>query len=279
MRDEQAFRRLMIQVRAQAKRQNDCISREKVRQMFAQMELTIEELMLVCHYLEEEKVTVLEDEAAYESLVQETLKEQKNKKPSVKKGSSAYLDMYLEDLAELEEVSKEERLLRIAKVLENRETANEVLPVLYLREVVDVARLYEGQGVAIEDLIGEGNIAVLTGAKILECCETPEEVETFLMKMIMDAMEALIMESSTDEELDLQVLSRVNQLNEKAKELAEALEREVTLEELAAELETDIEELKETLKLSGDAIPYIKHNDEEHDHEEHDHEHEHDHLE
>lgn len=259
MRDEQAFRRLMIQVRAQAKRQNDCISREKVRQMLAQMELNTEELMLVCHYLEEEKVTVLEDEAAYEAHVQE--------KPSAKKGSSAYLDMYLEDLAELEEVSKEERLLRIAKVLENRDTAKEVLPVLYLREVVDVARLYEGQGVAVEDLIGEGNVAVLTGANILECCETPEEAETFLMKMIMDAMEALIMENSTDEELDLQVLSRVNQLNEKARELAETLEREVTLEELAAELETDIAELRETLKLSGDAIPYIKHEHEEHDHE------------
>lgn len=279
MRDEQAFRRLMIQVRAQAKRQGDCISREKVRGLFAQMELTTEELMLVCHYLEEEKVTVLEDEAAYDAHAQEISQKETGKNKTVKKNSSAYLDMYLEDIAELEEISREERLLKIAQVLEKRETANEVLPVLYLREVVDVARLYEGQGVAIEDLIGEGNIAVLTGAKILECCETPEEVETFLMKMIMDSMEALIMESSTDEELDLQVLARVNELNEKAKELAEALEREVTLEELSVELETDIDELKETLRLSGDAIPYIKHDHEEDNHEEHDHEHEHDHLE
>ncbi|MFT3983742.1 MAG: sigma-70 domain-containing protein [Lachnospiraceae bacterium] len=261
MKDEQAFRKLMIQARVFSKKQENYISREKVNELFAEMQLTQEQLLLVCKYLTEGNVTVFEDEAAYEAHVREVLRE---KNTDASERSPEPLNRYLEDLDKLEEISKEERLLRVGEVLLKKETAQKVIPPLYLREVVDVARLYEGQGVEAEDLIGEGNISLLIGSKMLECCESAQEAEDFLLKMIMDGMESLIMEKSSDEELDLRILEKVNELNEKAKELAETLEREVTLEELAAELDTDIEELNETMRLSGNAIAYIAH---EHKHE------------
>lgn len=259
MKDEQAFKKLMVQVRALSKKQGNCISREKVKGFFEEMQLTQEQLSLVCKYLAEENVTIVEDEEAYEVHMREASRE---KAPAKKRVLSPF-DRYLEDLEELEEISREERLLRVGKVLLKKELAQDVLPPLYLREVADIAKLYEGQGVDVEDLIGEGNISLLIGTKMLDCCETAQEAEEFLIKMVMDGMESLIMEKSSGEELDLRILEKVNELNEKAKELAEALERKVTLEELAAELDADIEELKETVRLSGDAIVYIAH---EHDH-------------
>ena len=42
--------------------------------------------------------------------------------------------------------------------------AVQLLTQMYLREVADVARLYAGQGVPLEDLIGEGNVALAAAA-------------------------------------------------------------------------------------------------------------------
>lgn len=260
MKDEQAFKKLMIQTRVLSKKQGNCISREKVNQLFEEMQLTQEQLMLVCKYLAEENVTILENEAAYRAHMHETSK--KTRVPS-KKGGSSPFDRYLEDLAELKDISREERLLRVDEVLLKKEMAQELIPPLYLREVADIARLYEGQGVEIEDLIGEGNISLLMGTKMIDCCESAKEAEEFLIRMVMEGMESLILERSSGDELDLWILEKVNELNEKAKELAETLEREVTLEELAAELDADIEELEEIMQLSGNAIVYIA---QEHNH-------------
>ena len=38
---------------------------------------------------------------------------------------------------------------------------------LYLPKVVDIARLYAGQGVFLEDLIGEGNVALHSAVEYL----------------------------------------------------------------------------------------------------------------
>ena len=78
------------------------------------------------------------------------------------------------------------------------------------------------------------------------------------MKMIMDSMESLIMERVSDDDFDYRVLERINDLNDKAKELATELERKVTIEELAAELDSDEEHIRETVLLSGNAISYIE---------------------
>ena len=77
-------------------------------------------------------------------------------------------------------------------------------------------------------------------------------------KMIMDSMESLIMDSFSEDEFDLKVVERVNELNDKARDLSEELERLVTVEELVNELDQDEDQIRETIRLSGNAIPYIK---------------------
>lgn len=72
--------------------------------------------------------------------------------------------------------------------------AQEKLCTAYLPQVVDVAKLYAGQGVYLEDLIGEGNVAVAMGVKMLGALEKPSEAEGMLGKMMMDAMEDYISE-------------------------------------------------------------------------------------
>ena len=45
-------------------------------------------------------------------------------------------------------------------VMAGDRAARQQLTESFLREVADIARLYAGQGVPLEDLIGEGNVAL-----------------------------------------------------------------------------------------------------------------------
>lgn len=167
-------------------------------------------------------------------------------------------DIYIDEINGIDSVSREDRLKTVENVYKDKAKASEIIPLLYLKDVVDIARLYEGQGVYSDDLIGEGNIALVMGAANLDLCENAEEVEEFLMKTVMDAMEKLISEQSAEEDIDIKIAERVNSVFEAAKEMSEALLRKVTVEELAKEMEVDEATIVEAIQLSGNRIDYIE---------------------
>ena len=72
---------------------------------------------------------------------------------------------------------------------------------IYLPQVIEISKLYTGQGVYIEDLVGEGNLALAQGVTMLGCLEHAKEAEGMLMKMVMDAMEELIQEDLTEKDI------------------------------------------------------------------------------
>ena len=167
-------------------------------------------------------------------------------------------DFYLEELEGFDSVTGEARIKEVEAVYKDKEKAAQIIPMLYLKDVVDIAKLYEGQGVYSEDLVGEGNIALLMGARNLDLCESAEEVEEFLTRTIMDAMEKLIAEQASEEDVDIKIAEKVNSVFEAAKEMSEALLRKVSVSELAKEMEVDEGTIIEAIRLSGNRIEYIE---------------------
>ena len=103
--------------------------------------------------------------------------------------------------------------------------AQQRLIELHLADVAEIAKLYAGQGVLLEDLVGEGNLALSFGVTMLGSLEKPDEVEGMLGKMIMDAMEEYIAEHAENSKIDKRVEDKVNKVADKARELAEELHR------------------------------------------------------
>ncbi|WP_165444110.1 RNA polymerase sigma factor region1.1 domain-containing protein [Lachnoclostridium sp. Marseille-P6806] len=131
------------------------------------------------------------------------------------------------------------------------------LAELMLPRVLDVAKLYAGQGVYLEDLIGAGNEALVRGTALLAPLEGPQEVEGRLVELMMNAMEELIEENIRMQGQDEALAERVNRVADAAKELAEALGRKVTVMELAEEGELTEEEIMEAVRASADNIPEL----------------------
>ena len=133
---------------------------------------------------------------------------------------------------------------------------------ILLPDIIDVAKLYTGQGVLLEDLIGEGNVALASGVEMLGCLEKADEVPGMLVKMAMDAMEELIRETEDESKVDRKIVDKVNEVSAEAKKLAEALNRKITVEELMEETSFSENKIREAIRMSGNRIEYFEGADE-----------------
>ena len=243
MNKELAFAKTLEEIRKLAKEQGNVISREQVEEIFAEIGIVKEQLEPVFAYLKSKNIGIGEPIDIDEVMS----KEDKN-----------YLAEYLEELKQLPVLSDGEKRAYAMAAMAGETNGKWNMINFFLPQVVDIAKLYSGQGVLLEDLIGEGNVALATGVEMLGCLEDPEEVDGMLGKMIMDAMEDYIDENTEAKKIDLQIADKVNAISDQAKELAEALNRKITAEELAEETGMDIEEIKEAVKLSGNKIEYFE---------------------
>jgi RNA polymerase primary sigma factor len=74
----------------------------------------------------------------------------------------------------------------------------------------------------------------------------------------MDAMEEFIAENADSDKINKKALERVNKVLDKAKELAEALGRNVTVAELAEETGLSEKAIRDAMRISGYKIDYIE---------------------
>jgi len=236
---EVLFARTLERVRKQAKEQQNSISEEQVREAFRGLSLSEEQLTLVFDYLKKRKIGIGEPADPEEYLSEEEVD---------------YLEEYKRGILMPEEISDGEREAIILSAMAGEQDARQRLIHVYLPQVTEIAKLYTGQGVFLEDLIGEGNLALTVGVTMLGALESAAEAEGMLMKMVMDAMEDCIAENLQEADKGKKMANRVNQVAEKAKELAEELHRKVTVRELSEETGMSVKAIEDAMRMSGYTI-------------------------
>ena len=243
MNKELLFAQTLEKVRGIAKEQGNCISEEQVKQEFEALELNNDQMQMVFDYLVKHKVGINEPVNVDDYLTDE----ERN-----------YLQDYLDELAQLPKVSDGEKEAFTLSAMAGDGFAQGRLTEIMLPDVVEIAKLYTGQGILLEDLIGEGNVALAVGVTMLGCLENASEAQGMLAKMIMDAMEEYIAENASNEKADQKVVDKVNKVAEAARELSEELRRKVSVAELAAETKLSEATIREAVKFSGNNIEYIE---------------------
>lgn len=243
MEKEILFAKTLEYVKGIAKEQGHIVSKEQVETAFAPLEFGQEQLEMVYDYLRKQKIGIEEAVDPDSFLSEEDID---------------YLDMYLEELKYMEQVSDGEREAIILSAMAGDKDAQAKLIEIFLPQVVEIAKLYAGQGAFLEDLIGEGNVALTIGVTMLGALEHAKEAEGMLAKMIMDGMEEYIGLSVEQQKEDQKAIDLVNKVANAAKELSDDLRRKITVEELVKETSMSAEEIEEALRLSGDAIEYIE---------------------
>ena len=233
------FAKTLEQVKKTAGEQGNCIAREQVEEAFAPLGLEREQMDMVYDYLHQHKIGIGEPVDLDEYLAEE---------------EKDYLETYLEELRALPEVSEGEKEAITLSAMAGDGDAQNRLTEIYLGEVVQIARLYAGQGVALEDLIGEGNVALSMGVTMLGALEHASEAQGMLGKLIMDAMEDLIVENAQETKKDQKIADKVNKVADAARELAGELHRKVTVEEVMTESGISRKVIEDAVRMSGGKI-------------------------
>ncbi len=245
MKEEELFREHLEKTVRAARCNHNYITEDEIRDNFGAMTLKEKEFRMISEYL----VTMGIKIGIYE--------ESSEQECNLDREDISFLQMYLDDLKELPKHSEEEKKSIVIEAMKGDEKSREALIQMYLPEVVDIAKLYVGQGVTLEDLISEGNVGLMLGIEILNCVETPEEVMGHLGKMIMDAMDAAISDGNEMLVFEQKYLEKIEEISKKAKELSEDLRQDVTPEEVAKEMNLPVEDILEAMELTGDAIEGI----------------------
>lgn len=242
MKAEELFAAKLQNLMKLASEQGNCVSREQACSCMEECDLNEEQMELVFSYLTAHKVGIGEPVNLDDYLSNEEID---------------YLTQYETELQELRTYSEGEKEGITLSAMAGDKDAQAQLIEIYLRDVIQIAKLYTGQGVFLEDLIGEGNVALAMGVSMLGALENASEAQGMLTKMIMDAMEELITEDFEEQKKDEKLAAKVNEVADAARELATALGRKVTTTELAQESGLSERRIREAVKFSAGKIEDI----------------------
>lgn len=227
--------------------QENVIFEDQLYDIFPEVKDDEAKLNVIKDFLNEKKIG-LNEKLSFESLITQ---DEKN-----------YLDFYLDELKETEPLTPNEREAFMLSAMAGNEDAQAIILTDTLKNVVEIAKLYAGQGVLLEDLIGEGNLVLVTAVTLLGSCENAKEAEGLLASQIMDAMQDLIASNMDETSAEEKLLNKVNKVSLAAKELADDLGRKVTVEELMQESGMSRDYILKAIKLTSNMIEDIDYKEE-----------------
>jgi RNA polymerase primary sigma factor len=166
---------------------------------------------------------------------------------------SQSLDKYLQEIGRIELLSPDEEIelaRRIRQGGPEGEAALEKLVKANLRFVVSVAKQYQNQGLSLGDLINEGNLGLIKAAKRFDETRGFKFISYAVWWIRQSILQALA-EQSRIVRLPLNRVGALNKISKKFSELEQRYEREPTAAEMAEELEMNINEIAETMRISG----------------------------
>src|SRR5574340_1719388 len=169
---------------------------------------------------------------------------------SITNRESASLDKYLQEIGKEELISVEEEVILAQRIKKGDRSALEKLTKANLRFVVSVAKQYQNQGLSLGDLINEGNLGLIKAARRFDETRGFKFISYAVWWIRQSILQALA-EQSRIVRLPLNQVGSLNKINKAFSNLEQEYEREPNAHELAQELDMEVNEVADTLKISG----------------------------
>lgn len=157
--------------------------------------------------------------------------------------------IYLNEIGFSPLLSAEEEVFFARKALKGDEAARKRMIESNLRLVVKISRRYVNRGLALLDLIEEGNLGLIRAVEKFDP-ERGFRFSTYATWWIRQTIERAIMNQTRTIRLPIHVVKELNIYLRAARELSQKLDHEPTAEEIANLLERPVADVEHMLSLN-----------------------------
>lgn len=161
--------------------------------------------------------------------------------------------LFLKEIGNTKLISQEEETILATLMLDGDTDARRQLIEANLRLVVSIAKKYIGRGMSFLDLIQEGNLGLIKAVEKFDITKG-YKFSTYATWWIRQAITRSIADQARTIRIPVHMVETINKLIRTSRHLLQVLGREPSPEEIAKELETDVEKVREIMKISQEPV-------------------------
>lgn len=159
--------------------------------------------------------------------------------------------LYLREIGKIPLLNAEEELELAQRVVSGEKRAKDKMAEANMRLVVSIAKRYSGRGLDFLDLIQEGNTGLLRAVEKFDP-DKGFKFSTYATWWIRQAITRAIADQARTIRIPVHMVETINKLLRTQRRMTQELNREPTIEELAAELEMEPEKVEYVMKIKQD---------------------------
>lgn len=159
--------------------------------------------------------------------------------------------LYLREIGKIPLLTSEEELDLAHRVVKGEKKAKDKMAEANMRLVVSIAKRYVGRGLDLLDLIQEGNTGLLRAVEKFDP-DKGFKFSTYATWWIRQAITRAIADQARTIRIPVHMVETINKLLRTQRRLTQELNREPTNDEIAKEMELDIEKVEHIMKIKQD---------------------------
>ena len=249
-----------------AKKKKNVLEYQEISDFFKDQSLEVEQMEKVYDFLEASGVDVLrisgnddslmlDDDAELDKLDDEEEIELDKIDLSVPEGVSIEdpVRMYLKEIGKVSLLTADEEIELAKRMEQGDEDAKKRLAEANLRLVVSIAKRYVGRGMLFLDLIQEGNLGLIKAVEKFDY-RKGYKFSTYATWWIRQAITRAIADQARTIRIPVHMVETINKLIRVSRQLLQELGREPTPEEIAEEMDMNVDRVREILKISQEPV-------------------------
>lgn len=233
------------------------LSYKEIIDSLEELDLDTDQIDEVYQSLEEMGIDIIGDkeEALLEKENEEGEIDSSKEDLSVPKGISVDdpVRMYLKEIGKVNLLTADEEKELAKRMEEGDEEAKRRLAEANLRLVVSIAKRYVGRGMLFLDLIQEGNLGLIKAVEKFDY-KKGYKFSTYATWWIRQAITRAIADQARTIRIPVHMVETINKLIRVSRQLLQDLGREPTPEEIAEEMNLEVEKVREIQKIAQEPV-------------------------
>ena len=159
--------------------------------------------------------------------------------------------LYLREIGKIPLLSPEEEAELAQRVVKGDKKAKDKMVEANMRLVVSIAKRYSGRGLDLLDLIQEGNTGLLRAVEKFDP-EKGFKFSTYATWWIRQAITRAIADQARTILIPVHMVETINKVLRASRKLTQELNREPTIEEIAKDMDMEIEKVEYVMRIKQD---------------------------